>query len=77
MTTLSNEQLNNKENDMENNKAAEAIRQLFATEDLIRESDFTGLLEENDNGYRERAVEYIKKAAQEIDAMRQAEDKQS
>ncbi len=61
---------------MNNEKAEQAIRQLFAVEDLIKESDFTGLLEENDQGFRERAVSHIKKAAEEIDNMRNAEDKQ-
>lgn len=62
---------------MNNEKAEEAIRLLFQVEDLIKTSDFTGLLEENDKGYRERAVSHIKKAAAEIDAMRQAEEKQT
>lgn len=62
---------------MNNQKAELAIAKLFEVEDLIKTSDFTGLLEHNDTGYRERAVEHIKKAAQEIDAMRQAEDKQT
>lgn len=61
---------------MSNEKAAAAIAKLFEVEDSVKASDFTGLVEENDNGYRERAVEYIKKAAAEIDAMRQAEEKQ-
>lgn len=62
---------------MNNSKAEEAIRLLFLAEDKIRESDFTGLLEENDAGYREKAVEHIKKAAQYIDEMRAAEDRQT
>lgn len=62
---------------MNNEKAERAIRELFAVEDLIKEQDFTGLVEENDKGFRERAIECIKKAALEIDAMRNAEDEQA
>lgn len=61
---------------MSNIKAEQAIAKLFKVEDAIKVSDFTGLLEENDNGYRERAIEHIKKATQEIDAMMAAEEKQ-
>ena len=62
---------------MSNQKADKAINDLFRVEDLIKTQDFTGLLEQNDTGYRERAIEHIKKAAQEIDAMREAEEKQT
>ena len=61
---------------MQNHKAQEAINLLSQAEDVIRVSDFTGLLEENDTGFRERAVEHIEKATAEIVSMMAAEDKQ-
>ena len=64
-----------KEKQMENKKAAQVIRLLFQAEDIIEESDFTSLLVEQDNGFRERAIKYIKNAAEEIDKMRAEETK--
>ena len=72
---MSNTNQLTKEKQMENKKAAQVIRLLFQAEDIIEESDFTSLLVEQDNGFRERAIKYIKNAAEEIDKMRAEEDK--
>lgn len=58
-----------------NTKAERAIKQLFETEDLIKESDFMGLNAEYDTGFRQRAIEHIKRAAEEIDAMMAKEER--
>lgn len=55
----------------------EAINKLDQVTNQIKASDFTGLLEENDEGYREKAIENIKKAQESLAAIYNAEKRQA